>query len=257
MAEQTRESTFSLLGIPIANITMETALGRILAAADAWNRDDPTTEMAFVNAHCINVAARDDTYREIVSGQSAVFADGSGIRKAGDMLGVPIVDNVNGTDMFPLLCSACAEAGKTLYLLGGRPGIAEKSAAWADAHAGTAVVAGFHHGYLDSSSEQLVLQQIRELRPDILLVAMGVPMQELWIHAHREELAVPVSIGVGGLFDFYSGRIARAPGFLRRVGLEWAWRLLMEPRRMWKRYLVGNVVFMVRIWKIRRRGMRK
>jgi N-acetylglucosaminyldiphosphoundecaprenol N-acetyl-beta-D-mannosaminyltransferase len=243
---------FSLLDIPIRNVSMERALEIIFDAIDTYTPKRGAYEMHFVNAHCINVAAKQSSYLEILKNAKAVFADGSGIRKAGEMLGTPIVDNVNGTDLFPLICERCLALDKQLYLLGSAPGIAEKTAAWATGHVGGDIIAGFHDGFFSDLEAPMVIEQINATKPDILLVAMGVPRQELWLHTYLPYLNVPVCLGVGGLFDFYSGNIPRAPRWMRKVGIEWVWRLLMEPKRMWKRYIIGNVEFLLRIRKIKR-----
>lgn len=257
LATQEDAGIFNLLGIPIRNVTMAKALEMILDAVDTYTPLRGAYEMHFVNAHCINVAARQGEYLEILKQARTVFADGTGIRKAGSQLGTPIIDNVNGTDLFPLLCKECARLGKQLYLLGAAPGVAGKTAQWADSHAGTPIVAGYQDGFFPPGQTAQVIERINAAKPDILLVAMGVPRQELWVREHLKSLAVPVCMGVGGLFDFYSGTIPRAPGWMRRLGIEWVWRLMMEPRRMWKRYILGNVEFLLRIRKIKRANARK
>ena len=110
------------------------------------------------------------------------------------------------------------------------------------------IVAGVQHGYFDAAEEAAIIERINGSGARILLVAFGVPRQELWLAQHRERLRPPVRMGVGGLFDFYSGRIPRAPLWLREIGLEWAWRLAQEPGRMWRRYLIGNPLFLYRVW---------
>jgi N-acetylglucosaminyldiphosphoundecaprenol N-acetyl-beta-D-mannosaminyltransferase len=110
-------------------------------------------------------------------------------------------------------------------------------------------IAGMHHGYFDSRHTSTIVNDINTSGAHILLVAMGAPRQDLWLAALREELRVPILMGVGGLFDFYSGNIRRAPMWMREIGLEWVWRLLQEPERMWRRYLIGNPLFLYRVWK--------
>jgi len=248
MDSMKKDDIFYLLDIPIANVTKQRALAMIwtcLQGPDA-------SEMHFVNAHCINVAAKDHDYLSVLQHSKAVFADGTGIRKAGAKLGHPIVDNVNGTDLFPLLCSECKKTNKKLYLLGGKPGVAQKSAQWANEYVQGDIIAGFHDGFFTEEQTPGVLDEINASQADLLLVAMGVPRQELWLHTHLAKLTVKVVMGVGGLFDFYSGTISRSPVWMRKVGMEWVWRLMMEPRRMWRRYIIGNITFMWLIEKIRR-----
>ena len=248
------QKLFRLMGIPINNITMKQAIDMILSGIRTYTPQRGSWEFSFINAHCVNVAARNHTYLEILRNSRAVFPDGSGIRKAADMLGCTLVDNVNGTDMFPLLCREFAKTGKKMFLLGAGPGIAEKTAAWAEKTTKTSIIAGYRDGYFSAEALPKIISTINDTAPDLLLVAMGVPRQELWIHENLHSLRVPVCMGVGGLFDFYSGRIKRAPVTFRRLGIEWVWRLLMEPRRMWKRYIIGNIAFIIRIRRIKKAG---
>jgi len=110
-------------------------------------------------------------------------------------------------------------------------------------------IAGARDGYFTTEEEPAVVAEINDSGAAILLVAFGVPRQELWIASRRNELKTPVCLGVGGLFDFYSGRIARAPVWMREIGLEWVWRMLQEPKRMWRRYIIGNPLFLSRVWR--------
>ncbi|MBL7006985.1 MAG: WecB/TagA/CpsF family glycosyltransferase [Spirochaetia bacterium] len=246
------QKIFRLMDIPISNITMLQAVDMIQSGIQSYTTQRGAQEFAFINAHCVNVAAKNPDYLQILRNSHAVFPDGSGIKKAAGMLGCTLADNVNGTDMFPLLCRNFAKTGKKMFLLGAGPGIAEKTAVWADNAAKASVIAGYHDGFFSEDNLREVLSLINSAAPDLLLVAMGVPRQELWIHKNLSSLKVPVCMGVGGLFDFYSGRIKRAPLIFRRMGIEWVWRLLMEPGRMWKRYIIGNITFMFRIMRIRK-----
>ncbi len=180
-----------------------------------------------------------------------MFADGIGMRVAGEVLGRAIRDNVNGTDLFPLLAAALQGTGKRLYLLGGRPGVAEGVVRWLAKNYPGVKLVGWRHGYFSSEEEAKVIADIRHCRADLVLVAFGAPRQELWIRRHLPQLGAKVVIGVGGLLDFFSGRIPRAPRWIRRLGMEWCYRLCQEPQRLWRRYLVGNVVFLVRLVRVR------
>ena len=142
----------------------------------------------------------------------------------------------------------CPRNRGNFNLLGARDGIAAAAAASMTARTPGLVVSGTHHGYIaEPQAEARIIDTINASGAGIVLVAMGVPAQELWIARNRHRLTAPVVIGVGGLFDYYSGRIARAPLPLRKAGLEWAWRLAQEPRRLARRYLLGNVEFMARL----------
>jgi N-acetylglucosaminyldiphosphoundecaprenol N-acetyl-beta-D-mannosaminyltransferase len=130
--------------------------------------------------------------------------------------------------------------------------VASAAAEWAQRQFPELRIAGTHGGYFDDGGEAAVLAAIRDSGADVLLVAMGVPVQDLWLRRNLKKSGATVGIGVGGLFDFYGGRIPRAPQWLREIGGEWIYRLLQEPRRMWRRYLVGNFAFLWRVVRERR-----
>jgi N-acetylglucosaminyldiphosphoundecaprenol N-acetyl-beta-D-mannosaminyltransferase len=229
----------SLFGISIDNLTMAEAVADVIERA----REQRRTVVSFVNAHCVNIAWNDPAYLAALRSGDRTYADGSGMRLAGRLLGQPLRDNVNGTDMFPALVSATAGTGLRLYLLGARPGVADAVAEWIHDTSPATVVAGTDHGYHGADGHDGVIDRIRAARADLLFVAMGVPDQDEWLVEHLESTGATVGLGIGGLFDMVSGRIPRAPRWMRRLGVEWVWRLAKEPRRMWQRYLVGNVVF--------------
>ncbi|HVW87301.1 MAG TPA: WecB/TagA/CpsF family glycosyltransferase [Bryobacteraceae bacterium] len=237
-----------LLGIPVNNLTMDEAISSITGNVKAGR----PSQVCFVNADCVNIAYRDRAYRELLRHCGTVLADGIGIKLAGRILNTNIRQNVNGTDLFPRLCAEMERQRLGLYLLGGRPGVPDDVANWISEHYPTLEVRGYRHGYFGPEETQDVVGKIRESRADVLLVAFGAPKQDKWIREHLEQLRVPVSIGVGGLFDFYSGRIPRAPVWMREIGMEWFYRFMNEPRRMWRRYFVGNIVFLWRAisWRI-------
>jgi N-acetylglucosaminyldiphosphoundecaprenol N-acetyl-beta-D-mannosaminyltransferase len=232
-----------LVGVRIHNLTMAEAVETMVA----WSSQPQPRQVAFVNADCANIAWRDQQYAAILNRAHLALGDGIGIKVGARVLGLQLKQNVNGTDLFPRLCEALQGAAGGLFLLGARAGIAESVAAWVTAHYPTVKIAGFHHGYFAPAQERQVLDEIRNSGAAILLVALGAPGQDLWISRNLAATGVKVAMGVGGLFDFYSGRIPRAPQWLREMGLEWVYRLYQEPGRMWRRYLVGNVTFLYHV----------
>ncbi|MBS0641354.1 MAG: WecB/TagA/CpsF family glycosyltransferase [Proteobacteria bacterium] len=204
------------------------------------------TRVAFLNAHCANVAARNPAYREALVSADAILPDGSGVALAMRMHGQRLVANLNGTDLIPLLCRQFAASGTSVYLLGGKPGVAEAAAASLVRSAPGLIIAGSHDGFFAPNEEQGVIDRINASGADVVLVAMGVPVQDEWLHRVAPRLQATLTFGVGGLFDFLSGRIPRAPRPLRLAGLEWTWRLYQEPARMWRRYILGNPEFVAR-----------
>ncbi|GMN14072.1 WecB/TagA/CpsF family glycosyltransferase [Altererythrobacter sp. MTPC7] len=232
--------TTDLFGLPIACRTRSAMAQGIVAAASAGQR----LTVSFANAHCINVAQRDAGYRRALEASDMILPDGSGMRIAARLAGRSFDDNLNGTDLFPEICKRASETGDPIFLLGGRPGIAMRAGAtMVSANQGLRI-AGTADGYFRAAEEDALIERIKASGARILFVGFGVPLQEKWIERLRSRIDVPVVLAVGGLFDYYSGRIARAPALVRAVGCEWAWRLAMEPRRLASRYLVGNAIFM-------------
>jgi len=232
-----------VFGIPIDNVTMAEARDTILA----WLNNTPCRQVCFVNADCANIAYRNQEYVKVLREADYCLADGIGLKIAGKIFGKNIRENVNGTDLFPYLCESLAETDRRVFLLGARPGVAEGVANWVREHFPSLQVCGSQHGYFSAQEEQEIIRQIRESGANLVLVAFGTPKQDLWIHEHMAEMGANVAIGVGGLFDFYSGRIPRAPLWVRKLGMEWAYRLIQEPGRLWKRYLIGNGLFLGRV----------
>lgn len=241
--EAAHDARCSILGVWTDNVSMDAAIGQVTSLVQ---RDAPS-QVCFVNADCLNAACGDGAYRECLARARLVLPDGVGVLMASRISGHSLQQNVNGTDMFPRLCAQLAQEGRRMYLLGARPGIASKVREYVEAHYPGLVVAGVHDGYFDAAHERAVIEEVRAAHPDVLLVAMGAPRQDLWIRDHLHELGAHVAIGVGGLFDFYSFTVPRAPQWVREIGMEWAFRLVTEPRRLWKRYLIGNAVFLARV----------
>lgn len=229
----------TLLGITYDNITMKHALDAIrhMIVRRGHGR------IAFVNADCFNQGWKNHAYRDMLTHFDYVLPDGSGIAIAGKLLHAPIRENVNGTDMLPLLAEMAEKEGFTIYLHGARPGVADAMRENLLKQWKNLKIVGTGDGYSDQAE---AVGKIAGTAPDILLVALGVPRQEAFILENFQRLNCRVALGVGGLFDFYSGRIPRAPRWMRRVGMEWFFRFLMEPRRMFRRYIIGNPVFLYR-----------
>ena len=220
-----------------------------LARADTWlaERDGPTRAIYFVNAHTLNVAYADVEYRRVLGTADVVYGDGTGVRWAARILhGARLADNVNGTDFVPALFAAQAQRGYRYYLLGGTEDQIERAAAHASRTFSGWTLAGHHHGYLDAAASARIVEEINDAKPQLLLVGMGNPGQERWIAANRNRLHVPLCVGVGGLFTYWSGNIDRAPAWVRRIGFEWVHLLLRQPEKG-RRYLLGNPLFLARV----------
>jgi N-acetylglucosaminyldiphosphoundecaprenol N-acetyl-beta-D-mannosaminyltransferase len=153
-----------------------------------------------------------------------------------------------GTDLVPALFHATAGRGYSYFLLGADEQTIAVAADYARREFPGWTQAGYHHGYLtDESLVSEAIDKINAVRPDVLLVGMGNPVQEQWIHAHLSQLSVPVCMGIGGLFDYWAGNVSRAPQWLLQIGHEWLWRLYQQPILKARRYLVGNPLFLARV----------
>ena len=213
-----------------------------------------------VNAHCLNLCHGDEGLRRFFAGADVVFCDGVGVRLAARMLGGRLPERITYADWLPRLATLAEERGFTLFFLGARPGVAREAARRLRRfHAGLKIV-GVRHGFFDhgggSPENGTVVAEINAARPDILLVGLGMPLQERWLMENHHRLDVGVALTGGAVFDYASGRLRRGPHVLPDNGFEWLARLLVEPRRLWRRYLLGNPLFLARILSQRwRRSM--
>ncbi|HWJ05601.1 MAG TPA: WecB/TagA/CpsF family glycosyltransferase [Steroidobacteraceae bacterium] len=230
------------IGLTFWDAPLDAAAGWLVARAQRGQ----ATQVYFVNAHCFNEAAHDKAYAALLAGAPFVFADGVGMAIAARFSGMHLDHNVNGTDLFPLLCEAAARESVPIALLGARPGVAQACAERMQNMFPGLRVAWTGHGYLGEDEEQASLAELNASGARMLFVAKGVPAQERWIAGHAAQLAAPVVLGVGALFDFYSGAVRRAPRVVRELRSEWLYRLMLEPRRLAGRYLLGNPAFIAR-----------
>jgi len=234
------ETSFRLFGIRVDNVTIDQAVTKIVSL--------PSTQCiqtgCFVNVNSFNLMRQNTELSDAISACDFVFADGSGVRIAAQQRGSLVRGNVNGTDMLPLLCQRARSENQSIFLLGAEPGVASLTATNLQRQYPGLHIAGTHHGYFDKQASCDVIHAINATKADILLVALGSPTQECWLQKYKSMLKVNTAISVGGLFDFYSGRIPRAPIWMREMGVEWVWRLLQEPRKKFRRYVIGNPVFL-------------
>jgi N-acetylglucosaminyldiphosphoundecaprenol N-acetyl-beta-D-mannosaminyltransferase len=230
--------------IEIDPVTMDETVHRIMTQlSEARAR---SIHVATLNAQFVQLARDDRRFCNILRKADLGVADGVPLVWACRLLGRPIPGRVNGTDLMVRLCGAAALYGRTVYFLGGRPDAAERAAQQLIRQYPGLRIAGIDcppMGFVDNDElDAAVSSRIEKARPDFLFVGLGAPKQEYWIHNHRH-LSAGVMMGVGGSFELVGGVTKRAPLIFQRAGLEWFWRLMMEPSRLWKRYLVGNTLF--------------
>ncbi|SLN10200.1 putative sugar transferase EpsL [Roseivivax jejudonensis] len=229
----------SLFGLDVVDAHRGAVIDALLAPG--WR-----SRVAFLNAHCGNIMARDARYADALHSADMVLPDGIGVELAARMCGTRFAENLNGTDFVPALLAEAARCGQSVFLLGGRPGVAEAAARTLCLGFPGLRVVGTRDGFDGVASAPAAIAAINAARPDIVLVAMGVPAQDVWLAQYARLLDARVTLGVGALFDFLAGRVRRAPVAIRKARCEWIWRLAMEPRRMAGRYLVGNATFLAR-----------
>ena len=227
-----------VLGLPLVSADAETVIHTLLAPG--------RRTVFFLNAHCANIRAGNASYAAALARADYVLPDGIGVELAARMQGRRLAANLNGTDLTPRLLRLAARWGMSVFLIGGTPGTADAAAQRLCLDIPGLRIAGTRDGFAGAARPEEAIDEINASGADIVLVAMGVPQQELWIDEHRHLIDAPLVLGVGALFDFLAGNVRRAPAWVRRRRMEWAWRLAMEPRRLAKRYLVGNAAFLAR-----------
>lgn len=240
-----RPDALRVLGVEITDLTMAEALAlfeRLLTAEPVRAHS-----IYYVNTHTLNLACDDADFRSVLNRASYVFGDGTGVRWASRMLyGRTPKDNVNGTDLTPRLFRSTAGRGFRYFLLGNTEERIARAAQYTKREFPGWTLAGYHHGYVGPNDHAVLVSQINSLRPHLLLVGMGNPLQERWIDANLERLEVPVCVGIGGLFDYWSGDLERAPAWVRRLGHEWLHLLIRQPHKF-QRYMLGNPKFLARV----------
>jgi N-acetylglucosaminyldiphosphoundecaprenol N-acetyl-beta-D-mannosaminyltransferase len=239
--------SIDLLGMRISRVDRAQALEVLQQFIDSGEPHLVVT--ADASAHVL--AARDPELLRIVNGAALVTPDSTGILWAARRLGTPLKERVSGVELAEQLCAESARRGYGVFFYGAAPGVAEAAAETMRRRYPGARIVGTADGFRNTPEQQAALRrEIREKRPAVLLVAMGIPKQEKWIAAHLEELGVPVCMGVGGSFDVFSGRVNRAPKWMQRHGLEWLHRLIMNPKKYSK--VATLPVFMARVLTGRR-----
>lgn len=242
-----------LFGIGIDNVTTDQAVEALRRLLDSGKGQH---YVVTPNVDHVVRLENDAAFRQAYAGATLVLPDGMPLVWASRVLGKPLKERVTGADLLPRACAMGARDGRSIFLLGGREGVAELAARkLAEKYPGLRIAGvysppmGFER---DPAENRRIAALVNRARPDILVVGLGAPKQELWIAAHRRSLDFGVALCIGAAIDFAAGTLSRAPRVLRRTGFEWAWRLAREPRRLWKRYLVDDMAFgriVLREWR--------
>lgn len=237
-----------ILGVEVDRISADELRTEILRMA----RGGEHGLVLHVNVHGLNLSYHRPWLRDMLNNASVVFCDGSGVVLAAKILGRPGgLQRFTHADEMWRLAEFAAANGLSLFFLGARPRVAKKAAARLKERYPCLRIAGVHHGYFDHTSgspeNEDLIQQINTANPDVLVVGFGMPLQERWLKENWGRVNAGVAITLGAIFDYVSGDLRRGPRFLTDNGFEWLARLFIEPRRLWRRYVVGNPIFLTRV----------
>ncbi|MBC2023711.1 WecB/TagA/CpsF family glycosyltransferase [Listeria booriae] len=243
------ENRIHLLGSNLDPLTMEKTLLRI----EQLILEKKPSQHVVINASKINLMMENEELRAIVNNSPLVNADGQSVVWAARFLGYEVPERVTGIDLFEKLVALAASKGFRPYYFGATEDVVQHVVKKHQQAYPELDVAGYRNGYFDDAESVQIEKEIRESHADILFVAFSSPQKELWVNAHKETMQVPFVMGVGGSFDVIAGKTKRAPRWMQKTGLEWFFRLIQEPKRMFKRYLIGNYRFIRHVFQEKRK----
>lgn len=241
-----------ILGLRYARLSASEAL----AEAERLYEAETPAWIAVENVHGVNLATDDPSHRERLNRADLLLNDGKGVLLGARLLGTRFLEDLNGNHFSPLLLGLAADRGWPVFFLGAAPGVAQRAADKLMAEVPGLKVTGVRDGFFKPEDHEAIFQAIRDSGGGLLFVGMGNPIQEKWLDENMGRCGARLGVTVGAFFDFQAGEVTRAPAWMNRLGLEWVHRLFKEPKRMWRRYLVGNPRFLFNILKARlaRRG---
>ena len=246
-----KKERVNVLGVEVDPVIVTELHERILAAVRKGGR----ALILHVNAYALNLCYRDSDLRSFFNAASVVFCDGAGVMLAARILGRGLPERITYADWTWQFASFAERESLSLFFLGARPGVAEKAATRLQQRYPNLKIVGVQHGYFDRTigapENEAVLSKINSTRPDMLLLGFGMPLQERWLMQNWDCLDVRVALTGGAAFDYISGELRRGPHFLTDNGFEWLARLFIEPKRLWRRYVIGNPLFLLRVLKQR------
>lgn len=237
-----------ILGVKVDSVTMAQAVAQV----ESYMDEKKNVLIATANAEMIMRATHDTELKDILNDAALVVPDGAGTVWAAHHLGFEMPERVAGYDLAQELMRIAPSKKQKVFFFGSAPGVAEKAKAKAEELYPGIEVVGTRDGYFKPEDEAAIIAEIKAAQPDLLLVALGVPKQEKWLHAHLQELNVPVSIGVGGTLDVMAGVMKRAPYWMQKAKLEWLFRGLLQPKRAGRLMALPKFVLKVHDYKSRR-----
>ena len=237
----------NILGVQFDNLSPEQALATALSFLDG-----PETRAIFTpNPEMAMLAYKNADFCDVLNSGDLIIPDGIGIVYASRLTKNKIARRVAGIDLLMSLFGKISNTGHKVYFLGAAPGVAELAAAkMTEVFPGLSIV-GCHHGYFKDDADAAIIQAINAAEADIVLVGLGFPRQEQWIARHRDAINAKILMGVGGSFDVFSGKLRRAPKIFQKLGLEWLFRLLRQPKRIWRQRVLAKFMLLVLYKKLR------
>lgn len=234
------EKRIKFFGVNLDIITMEETLSRI--SEFIKNRD--CVQHVVVNVAKLVYAQKDENLREIINSCPLINVDGAGVVLGAKFLGIDIPERVAGIDLMQKLIEYSAQKGYKVYFFGAEEDIVKKVVDIYQEKYPELIIAGYRNGYYTENEEEAIVENIKNSNADILFVAMGSPKKEIFLSKYNKQLEVPFTMGVGGSFDVVAGKVKRAPLWMQKMNSEWLYRLIQEPKRMWKRYFITNSLFL-------------
>lgn len=239
------KSRFKFMNTYVNAVSMEQSI----AWVEKIIAEGRPTQHVVINASKVNLMEKDSKLREIVNKCPLINADGASIVWAAKRLGVPLEKRVTGCDMFQKLIGMAAEKGYKIYLFGAKEEVVRKvKEIYEEQYSGIQIV-GYRNDYFTESDEAQIVKDMHDSGADMMFVAFSSPKKEYWVNKYLDEIGIPFVMGVGGSFDIIAGVTQRAPIWFQEHGLEWFYRFVQEPRRMWKRYIIGNAKFVALTYK--------
>jgi N-acetylglucosaminyldiphosphoundecaprenol N-acetyl-beta-D-mannosaminyltransferase len=233
------ENRINILGLPVDNLTMEETISKIDRAIIEKNQ----IHHVVINAAKVVNAKKDNELYESIVNCDIINADGQSIVIASKFLNIPLPERVPGIDLMFNLIELAFQKNYKIFFLGATQEILEKVITKCETKYSKKIIAGYRNGYFQPTDEEDIAKEIAASNADILFVAITSPKKEKFLNSYKNIINTPFIMGVGGSFDVFSGKVKRAPIWMQKLALEWLYRVVQEPRRMWKRYLITNTLF--------------
>ena len=237
------EDRVKIFGVEIDNLTLDEIAEKTKTLIDSSNKS--CSLVVAPNVEFIMQAQKDKEFFDILKTAKLATPDSIGVIMAGKKQKKPFKERIPGQSYLRKVFEVGEKEGWTFYLLGGEGDVPEKAKEHLETIYPNAKIVGYHEGFFKEDSEEKVIEEINSLKPNVLFVAMGAPIQEKWIYENRDKLKVDIAAGQGGTFDYEAGTIKRAPVWMQKCGIEWLWRLIKEPKRIKRMVVLPVFLFKV------------